>query len=378
MPFGIRRLYMPIMRILREMRSSILPLYSFEGEELSTGNQIRVAYLGWDERISSYWVERLFRQKKQIRTYDLVPVWKTSKYLRNNKDKYDFGIIEINDFVKRIIRIKSGFLLPRWLELRLDIDASVKILTKEDILRRIRKHSLTVERRYSEDDFCFFYERMYKPYVGIRHRDSAVIGDYRYLLNIFKRKGSELYFVIKDGQPIAGSINEIINNTLRMSSLGILDGREDILRMGVIGALYFFQANEYYKRGIASVNIGGTSPILMDGLTQFKLSLGGKLAYTNYLGNQFIWLRPLVDSKAIRGLLAANPFISISEKSYYRNIFVDPEKENAKDELLRALKHTKCDDIKATRIYCFDNLNLAQEWVDKDEYGGVEFLKYAF
>jgi hypothetical protein len=76
--------------------------------------------------------------------------------------------------------------------------------------------------------------------------------------------------------------------------------------------------------------------------------------------------------------LAANPFISISGKSYYRNIFVDPEKENAKDEFLRALKHTKCDDIKATRIYYFGDQNPIQEWIDKDEYGGVEFLKYAF
>jgi hypothetical protein len=250
-------------------------------------------------------------------------------------------------------------------------------MSRPEFQRLIRKNNLTCEIRNSEADFRFFFERMYIPYISVRHQDAAVLADYnQFLNNIFRKKGSQLYFVLKDGEPIAGSIDEIKKDYIRMSGIGILDGREDIKKMGVITALYYYQALEYKQRNIKNINMGGTSPILTDGLTIYKLSLGAQLFETVRKCETYIRLMPLTRSGAIRKVLSANPFISIHEGSYQRNIFIDPEKEENKDHLLHLMKTTRFDNIKTTRIFCFNNEQLVTEWIRNEGYPEVEVKKF--
>jgi hypothetical protein len=375
MPYGIRKGYMPAIKALRNVRSFVLPLTCYEGEELSSGEHLKIAYLGWDERVAHYWLKRFFRRSEQSKGKFYVPVWKIKNYLLRNTSGYDLAIMEAKMFTRRFIPSREGFVLPRWLEMQIDIEKTLHILGRSEYQRLIRKNDLTYEKRSSEADFRLFYEKMYLPYISIRHKDAAVLADYKqFLNNIFRKKGSQMYFIIKEGIPVAGSIDEIKKDFVRMSGIGILDGREDLLRMGVIPALYYFQSLEYKRRKIRSVNIGGSSPILTDGLTQFKYSIGAQLFETIRKCETYVGLIPLTRSRAIRKVFSANPVISINEKLYQRNIFVDPEEEDMIDHLQNILKRTSFDYIRKTKIFCFNNSEIVRDWIHNRGYQGIEVL----
>jgi hypothetical protein len=377
MPYGIRSSYLPLIKVLRNARSLILPLRCFEGEEFSSGESLKIAYLGWDEKIENYWLTKLFRKYRQTGSVSYVPIMRIEKYLQRPIRNYDLAVIETNRFARPFISVKTGFLLPRWLEMQMDIEKSIHIMRQPEFQRLIRKYNLTCEIRNTEADFRFFFERMYIPYISLRHKDAAVLTDYnQFLNNIFRKKGSQLYFILKDGEPVAGSVDEIKKDYVRMSGIGILDGREDIRKMGVITALYYFQALEYNRRKIKSINLGGASPVLTDGLTSYKLSLGGHLFETVRKCEMYLQLIPLTRSDATRKVLSANPFISIHENLYKRNIFVDPEKEESKDYLLHLMKKTSMDHMKTTRIFCFNNDAMVKEWMRMAGHLEAEVMKY--
>jgi hypothetical protein len=90
----------------------------------------------------------------------------------------------------------------------------------------------------------------------------------------------------------------------------------------------------------------------------------------------YIWLVPLTHSPAIRRALSANPFISIRDNSYQRNIFVDPGEDGDKKYVLDTLNRTNFDNIKATRIFCFNNMETVNEWIHNAGYKEVKVVPY--
>ena len=151
-------------------------------------------------------------------------VWSVYKYFIENKERYDLVIIEMNSYTKKFIKSDAGFLIPRWLEMQLDFDKALKSMKKQGVLKSINRHSLTFEKKSTIKDLKFFYERMYKPYIVKRHKDAAVISDFRYYLNLLRRKGSQLFFVLH-------SLNFINNlNILKFKKINLLD----ILQFNII------------------------------------------------------------------------------------------------------------------------------------------------
>lgn len=378
-PFGIRRVYDPFIKLARITASFLLPIYYFEGEEHTSGSPIKLAYLGRDNRILNYWVERFLRPDFQVRKTKLIPIWRVNAFFKDYaaQNEVDIAIIEINKITRKFIKNKPGFILPRWLETYMMVDKSFNIMDKGDVSRRIRKNSLSAEIRNSVEDFHFFYERMFKPYISMRHKEAAVIPDYKYFLNIFKKKGSYICFIRLDGELVAGSIFAYFKGVPKLTALGIIDGREDIKRLGVIGALYYFQVIECQHQNIEKLFLGGTSPILTDGLTKFKLALGSEATEAKYFENQFLWLLPFTDSKAVREILHTNPFISLDENRLNENIFVDIDNGADEKNLIDLIEHTKSDNIHSTKVFCFNNKDLVSKWIENSQHIEVEVLDFA-
>jgi hypothetical protein len=163
-----------------------------------------------------------------------------------------------------------GFVLPRWVKMYMDVDLSLSNHKKiKDIRRLINKYSFDVEKVSSYHDFVFFYEKMYRPYIASRHRQSAVIEDCKKMLHDFRSEKSAIYFILYEGIRIAGLYEQTENGIPYMHALGVLNGDEDLLKMGVISVLYYYALVDHHNNKIKRVNIGGTSPLLQDGLTRF-------------------------------------------------------------------------------------------------------------
>jgi hypothetical protein len=371
-----RGIFMIPVNLIRKLRYYILPVYLYRGKEKFSGQPVKIAYLGWDSKISNYWMERLLEGKYDCNRKKIILFRKVSNYLSRHSNIYDLALAETNNNTRTRIAPGEGFILPRWLMMQIDTGEFVKLMISHDVTRRIRKNELKFEFRNSTEDFAFFYKRMYLPYIAKRHGESAIILDYKYFLNKFKNRESQLSFILKDGNPVAGSYIEYIGDRLRMGGLGVLDGRDDIIRMGVIGAVYYYKILECYNKGIKSINIGGTSPLLADGLTRYKLSMGAKAENIRYFDDDTIWFLPLRDSLAMRSILKSNPFVYRTGKELHSVIFVDPSEYEDKKEFLKLVNRNTVGNIKETNIYCFDNHLKIDKWIKEEGYQNIQVLQY--
>ncbi|UCH13434.1 MAG: hypothetical protein JSV22_09990 [Bacteroidales bacterium] len=375
-PPQIRIIYMLVIDLARKFRYYILPLYIYEGEEKAGGAPLKIAYLGWDSRIAVYFSERFLKEKYYTHKKNMVLVWNVYKHFKKNREDCDLVIVETNNFTENFAAKREGFVLPRWFEMRIHTDEFNNKLKKSDVARRIRKHSLSYEKRYTIDDFRLFYHRMYIPFIKGRHRESAVLSDYKYLQRRFKNSGVHIGFIIKDGNPVAGSFTEIKDKNYRLTGMGVLDGRDDIMRMGVSGAIYYFEVRDCIEKGIESISIGGTSPFITDGLTQFKLSLGGQAEDIKFFIKQYEWFLFLKDSSALRNILKSNPFIHKINNHFYISVFVESAEYENKDDFIRFIKHTGCRNTKGTIINCLDNPEKIIKWIKEEGYQDIQVSRF--
>jgi len=356
-PYAIIAIYRKLYSIWSKTRSFLVPVYEYSGFTGKKGGLLNFSYIGWDHKILSYWLCYIFSEYDQSPNRRLIPTWKIKEYLKKNTKRIDLAMIELTkDNIKQQVSKEGGFVISRWIKMYLDVDFTLSLIgNHHSIKRHIKKHSLIPEKGYSEEDFFFFYDKMLKPYVESRHKETAVVEDYHTMLEGFKKNKSKIYFVVKDGLRMAGLYEQHEKDNPHMYAIGVLNGSDKIMRMGVIGALYYFALSDYQKNNIKYVNIGGTSPMLTDGLTVFKQNLGAKV---QEIQNQD-WLRlkliPLKNTSAVKDFFKSKPFMYFEDECIYCAIFKDEKNSESEFQKLHLLAEKT--GIKSIRIFCFNAKN---------------------
>ena len=377
LPLWLSYFYMPIVNFIRDLQTFYLHIYLIEGEEKESGTILKIAYVGEDPRIQNYWTMRLFRRNPVITKKSRIVVWKIDRYCKHNINKIDLIIVEITRLTKPFVSSGKGFILPRWFDTLIDVKDSFNAINKRnDTHKQIKRFGFTFEERFSYDDLKYFYERMYKPYTLGRHRESSVRIDYSYFLKRFRKNDSRLFFLMKDNEPVSGSFNERRNGMIKFSGLGILDGRREILSMGAIRALYYFMLDHYNKKNIRLINFGGTSPLLSDGLTLFKLSMHAIPSRKKLLGEKSLWLVPLNETSALKMALKSNPFIHIVQNKIYRAMFLDSSEINNKHEFLKLIKRTWFKKLDGTNVYCWNDTQKISQWISDEQLSNHEVVEF--
>lgn len=342
-----------------KIRSYWLPVHLYKGIARDGGKPLDFFYLGWNYHVLNYYLTRIYDQYEKVPGKKHVPAWKINKISNGKIVKGDLAIVELlNTISLRRARKSKGFIFPRWLKTYMDVDLSLSVIKKgNDIPRRIRKFSLESEISTSSRDFELFYEKMHKPYVESRHRNSAYIEDYKKMLQDFKKKNSTLYFVLKDGRRVAGLYEQNPDGIPYMYGVGVLDGSEDLMKKGAVGALYYFALEDHRDNNIKRVNIGGTSPLLKDGLTRFKLSVGAMASEFQYQDSIRLCLLPLRNSPAVKNFLTSNPFTYFENNNVNCAVFIDKTNPVPEAEVQKLLKKTRAMGIKDTKFFCFSAQN---------------------
>lgn len=366
-PPEIRTIYMFLINMIKKLSYIYLPVHVYSFLEKESENTFKFAYIGWDIRIANYYLTRfgneIVPEKKRIYVF----AWNINRYLRKNRLSYDAAIVEIVKYTNSFVNKETGFLMPRWLDMQLDTEVFQKKSQKLDITRRIRKHSLTFKVTTGEEDFKLFYYRMYIPFISARHKDSAVLSDYKHFRKRFKKKKGKIRLILKEDQPIAGSYIEKKWDMLQLAGVGVLDGNSEYLKMGAIGATYYFTLQECIKNGISKMHMGGTSPILTDGLTKFKLSLGAEAVNADKFGRLWLWFVPLKDSVAMRNILKSNPIVYKSKNKIYRSLFINQNDYDDKMQFIKVWNRSYCGNIERTIINCFGETDKIEEWVNEED-----------
>jgi hypothetical protein len=376
-PLWLSRAYLPLVHIVERLQALTLQVNFIEGKERESGAFLRIAYFGNDTRILSYFAGILFREVSAITGVSWINVWKIDSFTRNNIHKTDLNIVETTSLTRSFINSGKGFFIPRWLDTLIDVENSLQAIMKNDTQKQINKYGFSCEERFSDDDLKFFYERMFLPYINSRHKKSSVRADFSYFLKRFRKTDSRLFFLMKDKVPVAASFNERIDGLIKFSGLGILDGKREILNMGAIRALYYYMLTYYKKTNIDIINFGGTSPLLSDGLTQFKLSMRAFPNKKKLFGDKSLLLVPVKRTPALEAVLKSNPFIFIAQKDFYRAVFVDPTKLDSKHDFMKIIKKTRYKKIAGTKIFCLNgNTQKISQWIQEEYLPDHEITEF--
>lgn len=324
LPLRVRILYMPLIHAMRSIRSLFLNHYLIEGTIKNADQKLKVSYFGNDTRILNYWIGQLFDDDVKQKHIGKAAVWKLKGPMQSNHSA-ELRLAELSRLSKKLVMPKKGFVLPRWFETIIDVENTLDAINNNDTHKHIKNHGFTMEQRFSEEDLYFFYNRMFKPYILNRHKSSSVMYDYSFFKKRYGRKGSALFFLLKEGEPVAGSFNSVSRGMIKFSGLGILDGSMEIVRLGTIRALYYFILKHYTENNVKLIRFGGTSPLLSDGLTQFKISMRAFPDKHTLFAETSIWLTPMANNNSLKKVLNDNPFIFVKNKNIFRAVFVNSD-----------------------------------------------------
>jgi hypothetical protein len=232
---------------------------------------------------------------------------------RANFIAYEFSPTK-EALVGRFLRRPPSFRMPLWLRVEIDLDrppddAAVK--SKQRNMRRcIRSYGFEPELSNDLDDLKDFYDNMHLPYIRTRHNESSVVRSYAEIEALFMN-GGELVFVLHEGRRVAGVLVDYSNGLPKGVIMGVRGGDEELLRIGVSDALFFYQFQRIKNRGFNRLSLGHARAFLRDGALEYKRKLGGRLADGTDSGYvRFAFLRR---SLSLDAFLKNNPFVSLDD-----------------------------------------------------------------
>ncbi len=386
MRYGIRHLikkttgkvvsyYRNIDLFVRKKGYHIIPVSSWFIKDSQSDELLTFLFIGWDKMLCYYWLSR-FSGDFEIRPERKnIASWNIPEFLEKNKGKFDLVIIESTKKAHPG-KYPGSFLLPRWMEMELDIESFNKKSSSKNIKRRIKKYSLEYEIRTGIEAFDLFYHKMYKPYILKRHGLSADLPDYKHFHSKWFNTQWVLFFIIREKEPVAAKFIGLKHGRYRSLFLGIKDGSDEIVKMGAIGALYYFFMHYYYEKGIKSVLAGVSMPVVLDGVTQSKMQLGAQPYLKDLGGKNKYYFIPVTTKPVTLKILKSNPLFYISGGSLNIALFLSAEDYQSKEDFLNLLSRLETIKIKMIRIICFDNPEKIIHWINEENITGIEFINY--
>ncbi len=331
--------------MVKDVRNRFIRVSFFEGSNRN-GDRVTMFHAGWDRKLAVYWAGRLFGQEMKPSRKLFMSVTRFAKRYSRELMPADVAIIENHAFSSSRGLTSAGrpadwslrLILPRWMELMIDVEVSLgKHYTKE-ILRRIRKYGLTHTFSGHIEDLDVFYYRMYRPLMAHRHRDTAELASYAYFHRKFMDNRLEMLFLNRNGERVAGLVIEKLEGIKRILAFGVVEARDEVLKWGVHAAAYYFTLLQCKNQGYDHIMCGSSMPVVSDGVTQFKLRLGAKPYLKDLPGRKKYSLVVPDLSERVMNLFTSNPVFHLSKDKLRVVAFTDGSGYGQPGELQRQLK----------------------------------------
>ena len=242
-----------------------------------------VTYIGEGESIEAIRTI-LFPEAPDIEEIPNTFLWQVPGLLRKYTGQGDLVVCEINE----LIHWSPGdwkvfFTVPQWIKQVLeDIERPL-----EDILsdmnqsmrrkiRRLDSEEFTYVFTQEEEDFDFFYNRMYLPYIPARHQGQGmVLREYESIHNLFSEGG---LILIKDClEPACGMVCVFKDDTCVACQMGVLDGEFKRVQRGVNVALWWSMLDWARSQGASRFDLGGSRAQISNGGFNFKRQWGTRV-----------------------------------------------------------------------------------------------------
>ena len=367
--------YQSFRNLVKKLRNSLLPVRRYAISIKGVEEPLHFVFFGWDSKLRNYWVDRLSGGTVRELGKRFIRSKRLDAYITRFPELPDLAIVQGDGIVYSPGNYPHTCLLPRWMELEISTDPSSNRLREKEIRRRIRKHALEFEIRTLEEDLELFYHRMYRPLLGSRHSGAAEYASYELLLGKFRR-GAELLFVIQQGIPIAGQLIEQVNGIPRIATFGVLEGKEEYVRMGVHSALYHHALFRFKDQGFAKIRCGSSMPVVLDGVTQFKVRMGAYPYLLDLPEREKYAFLPFGSGPALKHVLKENPLFCLSGNNLKMTWFIDTLLFENREEFFGYVKRIRVDQLEKMEFRCLSHPEKLSDWVKEAQIETAEIRVY--
>lgn len=291
----------------RNIARICLPVYQYESESK------RIIYAGYSTIKKNYYVRFLLGKDSDSNFIGRYWFKKIPDLI--NHCHIDMAVAEISGTTIDYFQGCNGYVLPIWINGKLNIDRPLEEIINHNrfrlILKNIHKYNLTYDIVSDYDSFKDFNDHFYLPFISKRHGNEAFIED---LNSLWNTSPTPMIMCIKEnGLTIGMSLFMKSEDQLFLLRVGLLNGDTEYRQHGALGATYYFSILEGQKTGCKIIDLGGSRPFLTDGVTNFKLGLGAGFESNRKNPDEFLWFSINEGSSAAAEFVKNNSFMFLTK-----------------------------------------------------------------
>lgn len=258
------------MRIVLPFIRWRVPVVLLRGPARASGREVVLLSAG---RRSAFIIDHFFAQEPTVVRRTRVPVWRLQRLLNEWRSAADLVDVEIDRVSARLFLDTRYLAVPQWIISWMKVPEDMQAFgrthrnARADI-RRIRIKNFECQWSREAKDFDLFYERYFRPYVTARHGGMTQVSP-RWMMRLLFKQGM-IQWVVHNGERLAGGLVTVKGTLFSKRVNGVLDGRMDLMREGVLSALYVHAMLEAHRLGCTELRMGGSLPSLHDGVFRYK------------------------------------------------------------------------------------------------------------
>ena len=291
--------------------------YIINGKEKHSGKNLRILFIS-TKTPSPHILNVIYVQKPEIEKTMRFKFLSIVKKINQIQSEIDAVFIKCDRFYSGFFE-KQGFtIIPEWVRMTLDIsepfDSFITNLSrsaKEDI-RKIKKLGYTYEISEDINKLDLFYNKMYVPYVSWRFPETDICTNFYTMKNLFEQ-GNKLLFVKHEDEYIFGGLFLKTKDKITATYAGIMEGKFDHVKRGVIAASYYYLIQHSKENGAKLVDLGSCRPFVNDGLFSYKRKWGAKIGKSGNECSEIYSFKQYSNNKSLKSFLTNNPFIYLEK-----------------------------------------------------------------
>lgn len=298
--------------IARLLARPYLPVCQLQGQ--GQGGPLTVTHIGLDYA-KPFLNDLLFVEEPMELRGKEIPFWHYDELVSSPSS--DLIIVEATRHLIRKLPRRNAAVLPQYVHHILDVRGDW-----QDVKSRFRKsvrHEFRLTRKYGYEyevshdgrDFELFYDDMYLPTMRDRHGALASPMPPGEAYQYFRH--GLLFWVKRDGRRVCGSICQIAQGTVICMVMGVINGDQQLIDQGVVGALNCLRIQWANEQGYKAINfLGSGIPRLSGGMFQHKRKWGTAICVPPHLNRQ-IWIGIRRSTPAVSQFFRENPLIVVDE-----------------------------------------------------------------
>lgn len=291
-----------------------LTAYIISGKEKHSKKNLTVLFIG-DEKIFPYLSSILFLNDPKIEKSFSLFIWNIKKKIDRNNLSIDAIFIKNDRFYSHYFEKQGYIVIPEWISTTLDVSEPLEKIyekfsksIKEDI-RKIKKYGYSYEISQDSSKLEMFYYKMYLPYISWKYGIFIKYANFYSIKHIFEQ-GGKILFIKRDNEYFFGGLFLKKKDMIQATYAGVMDGKFDCIKQGVIAGSYYYLIKYAKKIGVKSINFGSCRPFKNDGLYSYKRKWGIKIEKIGSENAENYFLMLLNDNKGMQSFLKNNPVIT--------------------------------------------------------------------